>query len=345
MYDTTTRALLNYAIRCLPTRLRRLAARGQHHRHVTARMSGAVSSLRLGVPRRGRTALDFSRVPEGARTPGVLLLDGTYFATGCNGSPVLLSSTIARLVTALQPGLTVCAFDNGERKTFAPGSVDARRAARSPRAARGNPAPLAAALQALHIPCVLAPAGAQGDDVLAALSHELAESSRCADLRVLVATGDADACITLRKGAQPGARVDWLRVAGHPCAEWPNVLTAVTWHAFHSKRGFAPERYAAFAAFTGRPRDGVKRVLGVGNAAAASLVHAHGADPALPDEAVLEAVLRAAETDKLRGYLPSVRAALVQPGARELLFSNLRAVKPRLDAAVGRVPLQLQALL
>jgi 5'-3' exonuclease len=51
--------------------------------------------------------------------------------------------------------------------------------------------------------------------------------------------------------------------------------------SFFERYGFEPERYALLGALLGRPRDGVPRVVGVGDRAAAALVRAHGTADAI----------------------------------------------------------------
>ena len=316
--------------------------------------AAASSAAPISTASRRRSGLDFADVPSGALRPHVLLLDGTFLA--CCLAPsstkathaAALAATVAKLVGSVQPGVTVAAFDSGSRKPLVPGSVDARRVAReggdtatSYVATRGDPSRFRDALVGVGVHSVVAPQGAQGDDMLTSLAHQLAS---CDTLRCLVVSGDTDAVASLRRGP-PGATVDWLRVAPFPCSAWPNVLTHVTWHDFLHRWKFPPHRWPLYGALVGRPRDGVQKLRGVGPSAASALLRAFGADPGDTDVAVLDRMLAAAQSGKLKGYRPEVGAALQAPDAAPVLKANLARLAPKLQAAHGAVPAELEALI
>ena len=312
--------------------------------------AGTSPASRRPPSRRPGSGLDFAEVPEGARRPDVLVLDGTYLA--CCLAPystnathaASLAATVAKLVGSVQPRVTVAAFDSGSRKALVPGSVDARRAARDTAtsyvATRGEPSRFRDALAGVGVHTLVAPHGTQGDDVLTSLAHTV---RLCDSLRCLVVSGDTDAVASLRRGP-PGATVDWLRVAPFPCAAWPQVLTHVTWHDFLHRWKFPPQRWSLYGALVGRPRDGVHKLKGVGPSAAAALLRAFGPDPGDSDAAVLGKMLAAAQAGKLKGYRPEVGAALGDAAAAAVLAANLARLAPKLHAADGGLPAELEAL-
>jgi hypothetical protein len=99
--------------------------------------------------------------------------------------------------------------------------------------------------------------------------------------------------------------------------------------SFFERYGFGPERYALLGALLGRPRDGVPRVVGVGDRAAAALVRAHG---------TADAILHAA------GALERASSSSACGGAalpRRLLWLFCVCADVRC-ASLARMPLQLR---
>jgi hypothetical protein len=295
----------------------------------------------------GRSRLDFSEAPEAARRPDLLLLDGTYFACcsavlGARGGAAhaaALATLLRGALEALQPRVTLVAFDSGARKPAVPGSADGRRARSaeatgrgSPTVRRGSPAPLAAALaEQLGIVCLVVPAGLQADDALVGCAGAAAAAAvgpACNLRRVLLASGDEDLCVALRRGGPGAPSVAWLRCAGHPTSRWPRRMALVSWEDYLRRRGYPAERHALAGALLGRPRDGAAGLHGVGARGAAAVLKAFGGEALRSDEQVL-AELFAVQPARLRGWTPTLRGALAAPGAHEAARRSLELTKPR----------------